>query len=363
MTTQRLTIAKTKSPLKKTTQQLRWLGLMGLLTFLLLASLLLSLALGSVEIPISEVVKILLGGDPATATWKDIIFQFRLPKALTAAFSGGGLAVSGFLIQTLFRNPLAGPSLLGINAGASLGVAIVVLTVGTSSSSALLTGLGLSEDISIVMAASFGAAAAMGLVMIVAQRLRSNLALLIFGLMFGYTTTALVRILLHFSLVERLQAYLSWTFGSFSGVTWSQMQIFIPILLLGLVIAQGLASPLNLLLLGEEHALSLGLAIHSTRTLIIISVALLAGTVTAFCGPIAFLGIAVPHLCRSVFHTLDHRLLIPANALMGAILALFADSLAQMPGYDVVLPLNAVTALLGAPIVTWLILRRQHQSR
>jgi len=170
-------MGKTKT--RKTVQQLRWLGLMGLLTLLLIASLLLSLALGSVEIPLQEVVKILFGGEVAQATWKDIIFQFRLPKALTATFSGGGLAVSGFLIQTLFRNPLAGPSLLGINAGASLGVAVVVLTVGTTSSSTLLAGLGFAEDIGIVMAASLGAAAAMGLVMIVAQRVRSNLALLI----------------------------------------------------------------------------------------------------------------------------------------------------------------------------------------
>jgi len=361
VTTQRLSTRKTKTRWKKIVQQLRSLGLMGLLFLLLTASVLLSLALGSVEIPVQEVVKILFAGETTEATWKDIIFQFRLPKALTGAFSGGGLAVSGFLIQTLFRNPLAGPSLLGINAGASLGVAVVVLTVGTTSSSNLLAGLGFAEDIGIVMAASLGAAAAMGLVMIVAQRVRSNLALLIFGLMFGYTTTALVTILLHFSLVERLQAYLSWTFGSFSGVTWTQMQIFIPVLLLGLVIAQSLASRLNLLLLGEEHALSLGLAVRPTRALIITSIALLAGTVTAFCGPIAFLGIAVPHLCRSLFRTLDHQLLIPANALMGATLALFADALAQMPGQDVVLPLNAVTALLGAPIITWLILRRQRR--
>lgn len=361
MTTQRLSTRKTKTRWKKIVQQLRSLGLMGLLSLLLMTSLLLSLALGSVEIPITEVVKILLGGETTQATWQEIIFQFRLPKALTGAFAGGGLAVSGFLIQTLFRNPLAGPSLLGINAGASLGVAVVVLTLGTTGSSTLLAGLGFTEDMGIVMAASLGAAAAMGLVMIVAQRVRSNLALLIFGLMFGYTTTALVTILLHFSLVERLQAYLSWTFGSFSGVTWTQMQIFIPVLLLGLVIAQSLASPLNLMLLGEEHALSLGLAVRPTRALIIISVALLAGTVTAFCGPIAFLGIAVPHLCRSLFRTLDHRVLIPANALMGATLALFADSIAQMPGQDIVLPLNAVTALLGAPIITWLILRRQRR--
>lgn len=360
MITQRVSPQQSRSRFKSP-NRLRWLALMGLLIFLLIASILLSLALGSVEIPIPQVVTILFGGDAAKATWTDIIFQFRLPKALTATFSGGGLAVSGFLIQTLFRNPLAGPSLLGINAGASLGVAVVVLTVGTSSSSALLTGLGFTEDISIVMAASLGAAAAMGLVMIVAQRVRTNLALLIFGLMFGYTTTAFVTILLHFSLAERLQAYLSWTFGSFGGVTWPQMQIFIPVLLLGLAIAQSLASPLNLLLLGEEHALSLGLAVRPTRAFIIASIALLAGTITAFCGPIAFLGIAVPHLCRSLFQTLDHRLLIPANALMGATLALFADALAQMPGRDVVLPLNAVTALLGAPIVTWLILRRQRR--
>lgn len=309
-----------------------------------------SLALGSVSIPPSEVITILLGGEPSKAAWQAIVLQFRLPRAIAAMAAGSALAISGVQLQALFRNPLAGPSILGINAGASLGVALVVLT-GVS------TTAGWLGQFSLVAAASLGAAATTGLVLLVAQRMRSSLALLIFGLMLGYTTNALVTILLHFSQVDQTLAYLSWTFGSFAGVTWQQIPLLLPIIVLGLGLAYLACKPLNLLLLGEEQALSLGLSIKLMRLYLIVSSSLLAGTVTAFCGPIAFLGVAVPHLGRALFRTLDHQVVVPASILLGALLALVANGIAQLPGSQVILPLNAVTALIGAPVLIWLMLR------
>ncbi|TVP68801.1 MAG: iron ABC transporter permease [Leptolyngbya sp. LCM1.Bin17] len=329
-------------------------GGLGLLALLVGVGFVASLALGSVAIPPLEVVTVLLGGQASNPVWGDIIWQFRLPRALTAAAAGAALAISGVQLQALFRNPLAGPSVLGINAGASLGAALVVLTGSAA-------GYGFSgwwSQLSLAGAASLGAALAMGLVMLVAQRVRSSLALLIFGLMLGYTTTALVTILLHFSTIEQTVAYISWTFGSFAGVTWQQMPVLLPVIGLGLAFSLLFWRSLNLLLLGDEQAQSLGLSMGLVRLYLIFSASLLAGTVTAFCGPIAFLGVAVPHLGRSLFRTLDHRLLLPASALLGALLALVADAVAQLPGSQTILPLNAVTALIGAPILIWLMLKQ-----
>ncbi|MEO0942476.1 MAG: iron ABC transporter permease [Cyanobacteria bacterium J06642_12] len=339
------------------------LGLFSLAA-LLCASVLLSLAVGSVRIPLADTIRILLGADPpqAQASWHDIIWQFRLPKALASTSAGAALAVSGLLIQTLFRNPLAGPSILGINAGAGLGVALAVLSGGIAEV-ANFPQMAILGDLGVALAASLGAIAATLVVLAVARQVRDSMTLLIFGVMFGYATTALVTTLLHFSVVEQTQAYLAWTFGSFAGVTWQQLEILLPVVIVGIAIAQTFAKPLNLLLQGENHALSLGLNVRRTRLGIIVSAATLAGCVTAFCGPIAFIGIAVPHLCRSIFQTLDRRLLIPAVTLMGAILALLADVVAQLPGSQAVLPLNAVTALVGAPIVSWLILKQRHVFR
>jgi len=334
----------------RTLQFRQYGGFLGL-SLLALGLFLASLALGSVAIPLPDVVQILLGGTPSKPAWQDIVLQFRLPRAITAAAAGAALAISGLQLQALFRNPLVGPSVLGVNAGASLGVALVVLTGN-------LAGLSLVAPVGLVAAASTGAGATLGLVLLVAHRVRNSLALLIFGIMFGYTATALVTILLHFSQLEQTLAYLSWTFGSFAGVTWNQMPVLLPLIMLGLVMALLGCKPLNLLLLGEEQAKSLGMSIGLVRGYLIISSALLAGVVTAFCGPIAFLGVAVPHLGRSLFRTLDHRLLVPASVLLGAILALGADLIAQLPGSQAVLPLNAVTALIGAPILIWLMLKR-----
>ena len=334
------------------------------LALIALAVFLLSLAVGSVRIPIDEIVAVLLGGDASKPAWATIVLKFRLPKALTAMLAGAALSVSGLQMQTLFRNPLAGPFVLGISSGASLGVAMTVLlagvAVGLGGSTTLLAGISLAGDTSLALSAIAGSGLVLLLVMSVARKVQSGMTLLILGLMFGYTTSALVSVLIYFSVVERIQAYISWTFGSFGGVTWRQLRVMAPAIVLGLAGSHLLMKPLNALLLGETYALSLGLNVRRVRLGIIGSSAVLAGVVTAFCGPIGFLGIAVPHLCRSLLHTSDHRLLLPAVSFMGATLALCADIVAGLPGSQLTLPLNAVTALLGAPVVIWVILRQRN---
>lgn len=333
-------------------------GLLLLLLVVLVLVFLLSLVVGSVSIPLTDILTILVGGEPARATWTTIVLDFRLPKALTALLAGAALAVGGLQMQTLFRNPLADPYVLGVSSGASLGVALVVLSVGTTGSM-LLAGLGLSGDFGITLAAILGSGFALLLVIAVAARVQSVITLLVLGLMFGYATGALVSLLMYFSVAERIQMYINWTYGSFSGVSWRQMPIFIPVVIIGLLLTFLLSKPLNALLLGEAYARSMGLNVRRVRLAIISSTALLAGSVTAFCGPIGFLGLAVPHLCRALFGTSDHRILTPATLLLGGTLALVADLVAQMPGSQIVLPLNAVTALIGAPVVIWVILRRR----
>jgi iron complex transport system permease protein len=277
---------------------------------------------------------------------------------LTATLAGAALGVSGLQMQTLFRNPLADPFVLGVSSGASLGVALVVLSVGVASSAPLLAVSGLLSNVSLVLAACGGAAAVLLIVLLLARHVQSSVTLLIIGLMIGYLTSAIVSLLLYFSIADRIQTYITWTFGSFGGVTWSQMRVLAPTVLGGLGLAFTLSKSLNALLLGEAYAHSMGLPVRQARFRIITSAAVLAGAVTAFCGPIAFLGIAVPHFCRSLFATSDHRLLVPAVTLMGALGALGADLIAQVPGSDTVLPLNAVMSLIGAPVVVWIILRR-----
>ncbi len=325
---------------------------------LLLAAFLLSLAVGSVTIPLDNVVRILLGGTPDRATWADIIFKFRLPKAIAAVLSGAALAVSGLQMQTLFRNPLAEPYTLGVSSGASLGVAIVMLTAGATGST-LMASVGLLGDLGLATAAGLGAAATMLAVLLVARHVQSSITLLILGLMFGYLTSALVNLLIFFSLPERIQSFTLWAAGSFGSVTWSQMRVFVPLLLIGLGIASLLPKSLNALLLGENYARTLGLNVQRVRIGVIVSASLLAGVVAAFCGPIGFLGVAVPHLCRSLFNSADHRILIPTSLLLGGTLALIADLIAQMPGSQYVLPLNVITALFGVPVIVWVILRQR----
>ncbi|WP_138503577.1 FecCD family ABC transporter permease [Nostoc sp. PA-18-2419] len=327
----------------------------------LLCAFLLDLALGSVHIPINEVVKILLGQQPEKATWANIILKFRLPKALTATLAGAALGVSGLQMQTLFKNPLAGPFVLGISSGASLGVALVVLTASATTPT-LLADLGIISDFGLVIAASLGAALVLGMMLVVSRRVQDTMTLLILGLLFGYATSAIVSILLQFSSKERIQSYIMWTFGSFAGVTWRQLVVLIPVIVLSLLGALLQSKSLNALLLGESYARSLGLTVEKARFSIISTASILAGAITAFCGPIAFLGVAIPHLCRSFFNTSDHRMLIPSVIIMGAILALIADLFSQLWVSQMVLPLNAITALIGTPVVTWVILRRNSQK-
>ncbi len=318
----------------------------------LFAVFLLDIALGSVSIPLADVAAVLTGGTPSQTTWADIIWLFRLPKACTAMLAGAGLAVSGLLMQTLFRNPLADPSILGVSSGAGLGVAVVVLTLARQNAGGNFFGeIGLIGNIGMMAASGLGAAGSLAFILTAARFIRSMTGLLIIGVLFGYLTNALVTILVHFGQSEQVHAYLAWTFGSFGGVTWKQLAIFAPVVILGISGALMMPKPLNALLLGEQYARSLGMAFRPVRLTIIGLTALLCGAVTVFCGPIAFVGIAVPHLCRAIFRTSDHRTLAPAAVFMGAIVALAADVISQMPGMRIVLPINAVTSLLGAPVV------------
>lgn len=321
----------------------------------------LALALGSVNIPLDQIVRVLLGGEAERASWTNIVIQFRLPRAFTAMLAGAALGVGGLLMQTLFRNPLAAPDVLGINSGASLGVALVVLTTGVGSG-ALLAGMGLAGDLGMAAAASIGAALTVALILQFARYIRSGATLLIVGLMVGQLTFAGVSLLLYFSIPERIQAYINWGFGSFSGVTWSQLPILVVAVAAGLALALVMIKPLNALLLGEVYAESIGVHVRRLRIGIIAATALLTGAVTAFCGPISFIGIAAPHLCRGVLRTADHRALVPGVALVGALLALAATLIAEMPGTTLSLPLNAVTALFGAPVVLAVILRNKERA-
>lgn len=331
------------------------------LTVLLIALpfvFLLSLMVGSVSIPISSIPDVLFSPDKVKDSWVYIFNNYRLAKSTAALLSGMALGVAGLQMQTLFRNPLADPFILGINSGASLGVALVVLGTGALSG-ALLSGLTVLGDISLAVAASIGAGLVLGLILFVSRWVRNATTLLILGLMFGYATSALVSLLVYFSQPERVHAFMIWGYGSFGGVTWNQLRVMAPVIVIGIGMVLFLPKALNALLLGEEYAKTMGLNVKRTRLIILLSSSILAGTVTAFCGPIGFLGIAVPHIARNLLRTSDHKKLIPATLLLGAIVALFADMIAQLPGSHYILPLNVVTSIFGAPFVLWVILRQR----
>lgn len=328
-----------------------------ILIVLLIGMFLLILGWGSVSIPLPEVLKILGGKTPTEESWKTIVLEVRLPRAFTAMLAGIALSVSGLQMQTFFRNPLAGPFVLGINAGADLGVALVVLSgvwLGVD-----WTLYSLWQQLGVVVAAVLGASTVLVGVLAIARKVDNPMTLLILGLMVGYATSGIVNVLMYFSQAAEIQSYVNWSFGSFSGVSWQQLPIFALILLIGWGMAAFSVKPLNALLLGETYAKTLGVSMKQVRLTVIISTAILAGATTAFCGPIGFLGMAVPHLCRNAFQTADHRILIPAVSLLGAILALLAEFISKLPGSDLTLPVNAVTALIGAPVVIWVVLRHQ----
>ena len=327
-----------------------------ILTILLLLFFFANISLGSVSIPVKDVFNSLLGNNIENETWQHIIVNYRLPKAFTAILVGSGLGISGLLMQTLFRNPLAGPFVLGITSGASLGVALVIM--GASIFGGALAGLLISKW-SIVIAASLGSFLVLLAVIMVSAKVRDTMAILIIGLMFGSITAAVVSVLSYFSSAEQLQQYIFWGFGSLGNLSWNELLIFLLVYCFGILISIASLKSLNTLLLGENYAKSLGVNIKQSRFIIIIATSLLAGTITAFAGPIAFIGLAIPHITRQVFNTSNHKILLPAVFIFGAIIMLICDSIAQLPTSDYTLPINAITSLIGAPIVIWLLVRKR----
>lgn len=310
----------------------------------------LNLVLGSVSIPLRAVWNILWGTGNESVIWQNIIWKSRVPQALTALVAGAGLSVSGLQMQTVFRNPLAGPSVLGISSGASMGVAFVVLLSGSLGGVAL-SKLGFMGEIALTIAAIAGSLSIMALIVFVSQKVRGNVTLLIIGVMIGYIANAVIGVLKFFSVEEDIRAYVIWGLGSFARVSGDQMTLFICIMVVLLPLSFLLVKTLNLLLLGDAYARNLGLNIKRARLLVITCSGVLVAIVTAYCGPIIFLGLAVPHLCRGMFRTSDHRFLMPASLLAGASLALVCNLIARMPGFEGALPVNSVTALVGAPVV------------
>ena len=338
-------------PLKNTVLALAILLSMVLFMFL-------NIALGSVSIPLPAVWDILTGTGEAPANWTNIIWKSRFPQVLTALVAGAGLSISGLQMQTVFKNPLADPSVLGISSGASLGVALVVLMSGTIGGIAL-SQAGILGEVALTVAAIAGAMAVMALIVLASHKVKGNVTLLIIGVMIGYLANAIIGILKYFSVEEDVKAYVIWGLGSFSRVSGDQMGIFTGIMAVLIPLSMLSVKTLNLLLLGDGYARNLGLNIKRARILVILSAGVLTAIVTAYCGPIAFLGLAVPHLCRIVFQTSDHRVLMPASVLMGASLALMCNLLARMPGLEGALPVNSVTALIGAPIVASVLFRKR----
>ena len=316
-----------------------------------------NLVIGSVNIPVADVCSILAGND-TQEIWSNIIWKARLPQALTAIVAGAGLAVSGLQMQTVFRNPLAGPSVLGISNGAALGVAFVVLLSGSIGGVAL-SRLGYIGEAAMSVAAIVGALLVLLLIMWVAQKVKGHVTLLIIGVMIGYLANAIIGVLKFLSPEEDVKAFVVWGLGSFSRVSGNEMIVFVVLMCVLLPLAFLLVKPLNLLLLGDRYAANLGLNIRRSRMLVIISSGVLVAIVTAYCGPIMFIGLAVPHLARALFRTSDHRLLMPATALCGAALALLCNLIARMPGFEGALPVNSVTALVGAPVIAMVIFRRR----
>ncbi len=302
-----------------------------LLGVLLLLVIALNLTLGSVRIPLQDILKVLFGQSGVKDSWVFIVQDYRLPKILTAILAGMALSASGLQMQTMFRNPLADPFILGINSGASLGVAIAIMGAGLAGG-LFIPALSAGGDLGLVAAASLGAGLVMGLILLVGRRVQNPTTLLILGLMFGHATSALVSLLIYFSAPEKVKAYSIWSFGSFTGVTWDQLMVLVPVILFALGILAFLPKGLNALLLGEDYARTMGLNVTRLRVLVLISASVLSGAITAFCGPIGFIGVAVPHIARNLFKTSNHKLLIPAVILIGAIVAVTADLVAQMPG-------------------------------
>ena len=312
-------------------------------------------------IPLRSIVHILFDTGEESEVWRNIVWKSRVPQSLTALVAGAGLAVSGLQMQTVFRNPLAGPSVLGISSGASLGVALVILLSGSVGGVAL-SKLGYIGELALTIAATVGSLSVMALIVFVSQKVRGSVTLLIIGVMIGYVANAIIGMLKYFSVEEDIRAYVIWGLGSFARVSGNQMTLFVAIMAVLLPLSLLLIKTLNLLLLGEGYARNLGLNIKRARLSVISCAGLLTAIVTAYCGPVIFLGLAVPHLCRGLLRTSDHRILMPASILTGASLALVCNLIARMPGFEGALPVNSVTALIGAPIVVYVLFSKRRNE-
>lgn len=325
----------------------------------LVVSFLLNISLGQVAIPIKEVAKSVFGIGEVKDTWNYIILNFRLPKAITAMLVGIGLSISGLLMQTLFRNPLAGPYVLGLSSGSSLGVAFVIM--GAAILPPFLANLFLSS-LGILLASILGSLLVLSLVFLVSKKLKDTMSILIVGLMFSSFTGAIVSVLTYFSTAEQLQKFTFWSMGNLSNLSWIQISILSCAVILGTVLSLFSIKSLDAFLLGENYAKSLGINIKKQRNLIFMATGILAGSITAFVGPIAFVGLAVPHISKLVFQTSNHKVLFFATMLLGALIMLFCDTVSQLPGLDFTLPINAITSILGAPVVIWLLVRKRGNS-
>lgn len=316
-----------------------------------------NISLGSVSIPLEEVVNGLFSQEMSKKSWEIILWNFRFPKAITAILVGIGLSISGLLMQTLFRNPLAGPYVLGLSSGASLGVALIILGTGFLPSYLSLFFL---SSTGLVIASSIGSFLVLMAVLLVSQKLKDTMAILIVGLMFGSFTGAIVSVLSYFTTAEKLQKFTFWSMGSISNLSWNEISLLIGFTLFGIGISFLVIKPLNALLLGEKYAKSIGINYVKTRFLIIIATSILAGSITAFAGPIAFVGLAVPHMAKLVFQTSNHFVLFWSTLLLGAIVMLICDTITHAFGNDIVLPINAITSVIGAPIVVWLLVKKKN---
>ncbi len=317
----------------------------------------LNISLGAVSIPFKDVFKSLIGESASKETWNYIILNYRLPKAITAILAGMGLSISGLLMQTLFRNPLAGPYVLGLSSGSSLGVALVIMGavfIPAFSASLLLSSYG------IVIASCLGSFLVLLAVLFVSQRLRDTMSILIVGLMFGSFTTAFVGVLTYFSSAEQLQKFTFWSLGNIGNLSWTSIAILTIAVFIGLLLSIFSIKPLNALLLGENYAKSLGINYKKSQLIIILATSILAGSITAFAGPIAFIGLAVPHIAKLTFQSSNHTILFWSTLVFGAIIMLVCDIFTQIPGSDITLPINAITSIIGAPIVIWLLVRKKN---
>jgi len=329
--------------------QNRYILYFTLLAILSIVLFVTDLAWGSISISFAEIMAVFQGNGDAIN--QEVLLNFRLPKAITAVLTGAALSVAGLMMQTLFRNALAEPYILGVSAGASLGVALVTMASGFVPAFLINTGW------ATILAAIIGGAVVLLLVLGVSFRIQSAVSLLIVGIMFGTIAGAVVNVLQNFSDPDSIKLFVMWTFGSLSAVTWTYMQVLLPVILVGLLIAMLLHKRLDVLLLGENYARGLGISVIQTRFIIILATGLLAGGITAFTGPIAFVGVAIPHIARGLFKTSVHRVLIPATMLCGATLLLACDIISQLPTYT--LPINTISSLFGAPIILWIILRKK----